>query len=262
MAQVTILGSASAVPDLRHENTHLLVAGDQSVLLIDCPGSPHVRLEQAGINPHDLTGLVLTHFHPDHVSGFAPLLMGMWLTGRRAPLRIFGLEETLNRARQMLDLFDWHTWPNFYPVEFHPVPGTEQAEVFSAPDLQVHASPGQHLIPSLSLRFTFLPGGQVVAYSCDTQPNDAMVRLAAGCDVLIHEATGPSKGHSTPQAAGEIATRAGAGALVLIHYPPQLVQPDALVEQARTTFAGDVRAAEDFMVIPVGGSAPAYQPSK
>src|SRR5512138_1946641 len=101
MGRVTILGSASAVPDATHENTHMLFEVGSRTVLVDCPGNPYVRLERAGIDQQRITDIILTHFHPDHVCGFGSLLMNLWLTGRKEPLRIYGLDPTMNRAEKM-----------------------------------------------------------------------------------------------------------------------------------------------------------------
>jgi ribonuclease Z len=99
------------------------------------------------------------------------------------------------------------------------------------------------------VRFEFTGGRHILAYSSDTEPSQAVRRLAEGADVLIHEATGTGTGHSAPEKAGEIATQAGAGALYLIHYAPQLTRPEDLLEKARQTFGGPVFVAKDFMSI-------------
>ena len=75
MAILKILGSANAIPDKNHENTHMAVIGENHTLLIDCVSNPIVRLRKAGIEPDQITDVVLTHFHPDHVSGLPLLLM-------------------------------------------------------------------------------------------------------------------------------------------------------------------------------------------
>ena len=256
MGRVIILGSASAVPVIGSENTHLLVESGRRVVLVDCPGTPMVRVAQAGIDPKQITDLILTHFHPDHVSGFASLLMGLWLVGRKAPLNIYGLDSTLDRAVKMLELFSWKQWPNFYPVNFIAVPAAERAILFEEPDLAIYASPVQHLIPTIGLRFEFSEGSHVLTYSCDTEPSQAVRRLAEGSDVLIHEATGTGTGHSTPEKAGEIATQAGVGSLYLIHYPPQLIDPETLLARARQTFQGPIFVARDFQTIELNSATP------
>ncbi len=78
-----------------------------------------------------------------------------------------------------------------------------------------------------------------------------MTRLASGAEILIHEATGRSPGHTSAAQAGEIAARAEVGQLLLIHYPVHpAVNPD-LVHQAGESFQGPVSLAEDFMHIPL-----------
>ena len=104
MPKVIILGSSNAVPSLNHENTHLVIVGNERTILVDCVSNPIVRLEQAGIDFNDLTDIVITHFHPDHVSGMPLLLMDMWLMGRTKPLNIYGLLTRLGIARIRKDL--------------------------------------------------------------------------------------------------------------------------------------------------------------
>ena len=66
--------------------------------------------------------MILTHFHPDHVSGLPSLLLDMWLMGRKDPLTIYGLAYTLERMEKLMEAYDWASWPGFFPVEFctHP----------------------------------------------------------------------------------------------------------------------------------------------
>ena len=91
MAQVIILGSSNAVADADHENSHLLIVGHERTVLVDCPSNPILRFERAGVDFNAVTDLVITHFHPDHVSGVPLFLMDMWLLGRSRPLAIYPL---------------------------------------------------------------------------------------------------------------------------------------------------------------------------
>jgi ribonuclease Z len=251
MERIIILGSASAVPAVNHENTHILVVAGQEKILVDCPGNPVVRLNQAGYEINQLTGIILTHFHPDHVSGFAPLLMSMWLVGRKEPITVYGLGETIDRAEKMMELYEWKQWPGFFPVNFVRVPAEERALVFDRPDLKVYSSPVQHLVPTIGLRFEFPGAGKAAAYSCDTEPSQVVCRLANGAQILIHESTGSSKGHTSPEQAGEIASQANVAELYLIHYPPQLIDAPTLLSRAKQTFAKQVSVASDLQVLEI-----------
>lgn len=248
MAKVVILGSANAVTDRDHENTHLVIVGSERVALVDSPSNPILRLERAGVGFHSVTDLIVTHFHPDHVSGVPIFLMEMWLMGRTSPLEIFGLDYTLDRLEKMLRLYDWHRWPNFYPVSFTRVPAAELTPVLDCPDYRILSSPVKHLIPTIGLRLEF-PNKKIFAYSCDTEPCEQAVRLAAGADALIHESSGATTGHSTAAQAGEIAARAGVSHLYLIHYPNGSYRTSDLVAEAQTRFQGRVSLAEDFTTL-------------
>lgn len=226
----------------------MLVVGERRMLLIDCVSNPIVRLEKAGIDFNNLTDIIVTHFHPDHASGIPLLLMDMWLMGRQAPLNIYGLHYTLDRVETMMNLYNWSEWPHFFPVVFYRLPSNEMTSVLSCDDFIVHASPVHHMIPNIGLRIQF-PNQKVMAYSCDTEPCDEVVRLSADVDVLIHEATGESPGHSSAKQAGEIGQKAGAKKIFLIHYPTGRFARSGLVEEAKSVFSGEVELAKDFMEI-------------
>lgn len=223
-----------------------LLGQDRSVL-IDCVGSPVIRLNQAGVALDRLTDLILTHFHPDHVSGVPLLLMDMWLLGRERPLNIYGLGHTLERVQKMMDLYNWSAWPGFFPVSFSILPEEALTPVLQSQEYRILASPVRHLIPTIGLRIEFTQTDQVLAYSCDTEPCQSVVELAAGADLLIHEATGASQGHSSAGQAGDIARQAEVGSLYLIHYSARQTEPGALVAEARQTYQGPVELAEDFL---------------
>jgi ribonuclease Z len=247
MVKLIVLGSSNAIADETHENTHLVLRGEERTILIDCVNNPILRLRHAGIDFNDLTDLILTHFHPDHVSGVPLLLMNMWLLGRRRQLDIYGLHYTLDRIEDMMGFYDWANWPNFFPVVFHRLPSEEKTPVLQSAEFRVIASPVQHLLPTIGLRLDLPQAGKALAYSCDTEPCPQVVELASQVDVLIHEASGASSGHTSARQAGEIALEAGAKKLCLIHYPTGGFDYHALVAQAKQVFKGDVLLAEDFM---------------
>ncbi len=249
MANLIILGTSNAVPDENHESTHMALRGQKGMLLIDSGSNPLLRLRQAGLDYQDLTDLILTHFHPDHVSGVPLLLMHMWLLGHRRSLQIHGLGHTLDRLEKLMVFYDWENWPGFFPVTFHRLPQREKALVLENDEFRILASPVHHMIPTIGLRIETLNSGKALAYSCDTEPCAEVVGLAAGVDYLIHEASGGFTGHSSAAQAGEIARQAQAGALYLVHYPTGDADSSGLLEEARQVFAGEVVLAEDFMEI-------------
>jgi len=250
MARLIILGSSNAIPTQDRENTHMALVTESRVVLVDCAGTPTVRLGHAGISLDSVTDLVLTHFHPDHVAGVPLLLMNMWLLGRQQILRIHGLKHCLDRMQRLMDDYLWQSWPGFFGVDFIIVPEDEMALVVQDKGFRILASPVEHLVPTIGLRFEGLSQERAVAYSCDTAPCPAVKRLAHKVDVLIHEASGESSGHSSAKQAGEVAREAQAGRLLLIHYPSTDAQGESdLLIQAQESFDGGVELAKDMMVI-------------
>ena len=95
--------------------------------------------------------------------------------------------------------------------------------------------------------------GLTLAYSSDSSPCDALVRLARGADLFLCESTraaGPPSAHTTPVQAGEIASRAGSRRLLLTHLDPE-EDPLRAGELARTTFDGEVLVAGDGLVVEI-----------
>jgi ribonuclease Z len=255
MAKLIFLGSASAVAFEGHGNSYLVVQGKRSSILIDCSANATVRLNHVGVSHEDISDVIITHFHPDHVSGLPNFLMDMWLLGREQQLRISGLDHAITRINQMMDLYDWKEWENMYPVEFHTIKPEECSIVIDGNEFRILSSPVEHLIPTLGLRIEYPEGKFVAAYSSDTNPIPQTVKLADGADVLIHEAAGGYFGHSTASQAGDIASQSGVKELYLVHYGFHGGQTaTSLLEDAKKTFPGKVILAEDYMEIEMKNS--------
>ncbi len=247
MSKIIILGSSGAVPTEESENTHFVIVGSQRVVLVDSPNNTTIlRLKRAGLDFRSLTDLIVTHFHPDHTLGIPALLMNMWILGRKAPLNIHGLPHVLNRLNSLLDLYDWAEWIELFPVTFHPLSAEVLRPLLDCPDFEIRSSPVRHSVPNIGIRVDFKPSHKSFAYSCDTRPCDEVIQLAAGADVLLHEAAGDFAGHSSANQAGEIARKAGVEKLILIHYP---TQHSTLIDEAQSAFGREVALAKDFMVL-------------
>ena len=101
MTKLVLLGTSNAVPSEQQDSSHMILIGANRVVLIDVSTNPIIRLQRAKIDPLSLTDVILTHFHPDHVSGVPILLLDSWLLGRKQPLNFYGLAATLDRVEKM-----------------------------------------------------------------------------------------------------------------------------------------------------------------
>ncbi|MFB0546468.1 MAG: MBL fold metallo-hydrolase [Anaerolineae bacterium] len=249
MPQLTILGSAAAVPDICHDNTYMILKGKASSILIDCGGSPLQRVQRVGVPLKTLEALIVTHHHPDHIYGVPVLFLGLCLYDHPG-LHVFGPAESIATILSFMDLLEWESWPTPFPVSFHEVEMMEEYPVIDSAEFEITAAPVRHFIPTIALKVVSKETGRSIVYSSDTEPCESLFRLAQGVDILIHESTGPYPGHSTSAQAGIMAQRCRVKKLVLIHFPVLNVDLEALRQAAQAEFEGAVDLARDFAVYP------------
>jgi ribonuclease Z len=246
MAELLLLGTAAALADGSCEPTMLALHDARSTVLIDCGGNPVRQLQQLGVLLDSIERLVLTHSHPDHTAGFALLVEMLWLAGRRMPLPVHGLAETLDVVRRVFSQWDTSTWEGLFALDWQPVAAEAGAKVADGADFELTAAPGSHSVPVIGLRARARDGGGVAAFSADGEPTPAIGELARGAAVLVHEATGPMPGHSSAQGAAELARAAGARRLVLVHLAPQRPELQDEVRAARAIFPGEIVLGRDL----------------
>ena len=249
--KLVVLGSSNAIPSEGHDNTMLALVGQHSTILIDCGINPVVKFQQAGIDLNSLEHVVITHFHPDHVSGFPILLMSMWLLGRTKKLLVYGSDHTITRLEKLMTLFDWEQWPGFYHVSFVTIPLQPLQKVLETDEITLLGVPVKHFIPTMGLRMEFKHNQKIIGFTCDTEPCPGVELIADGVDILFHEATGENEGHSSPEQAGHTARRNEVGELVLIHYPGEERQNNQIVAKAAAVFTGKITRAYDMQTFEI-----------
>jgi len=95
--------------------------------------------------------------------------------------------------------------------------------------------------------------GRKIVYTGDTRPCDAVLELAKGCDVLIHDSTtaldlqekSNSYGHSSSAQAALAAKKSGTVKLFLTHISPRYDETEQLLADAVEIFENS-EVAEDF----------------
>lgn len=155
-----------------------------------------------------------------------------------------------------------------YHPNTNPTPaGMEPFQIYRDELVTVTATLVRHppIAPAFAFRFDTAEGS--VTISGDTAPCDNLVRLAAGTDLLLHEAidfdwvqrtygpdSGPTgqastdhhrKSHTSPTEAVDLANRAGAKALALHHLVPGTT-PRSVWQAAGTGFRGTYHVPEDL----------------
>ena len=251
MPDLIILGSAASVPDADHDTVSMVLRGREGSILIDCGGSPLHKLARLGIEIEDVCAVILTHHHADHIYGLPMLVQGLWLGGRETSVPIYGPRQALDRAQRLLEVFELSGREEMFDLIWHPVPLRQGRRVLALGQIEITAAPVMHAgNDTLALRLEDTVTGRAIVYSADTEPCPALIRLAAGADLLLHEATGDHAGHSSPAQAAEVAREAGVERLVLTHYP--VVDTDLGEWRRKAARQGvEVELAQDGDVYPL-----------
>lgn len=237
MTTLHLLGTGAAFSDAHRTTTMLAVEVRGSIVVIDCGGDVVQRLMAAGLDLNQIEALIITHEHADHVGGFPLFMEKIWLAGRRRSIAVYGIAPALDQARRLWESFDTSTWEGVPPIDWREVAYHANASLIDDATWRITASPVDHSKPCIGLRIESRRDGALLAYSCDTAPTDTVVALADGVDLLVHEATGEGYGHSSAAQAANIAARAAARRLLLVHLPPAALLDEPLLAEARRQFA-------------------------
>lgn len=210
------VGAAYSAPG-EAQSCYLIRAGER-IVCCDLGSGALNRLTDI-IAPERLAAVVISHLHPDHCVDLLALHVYMAYgpgRGRRLALHApAGIE-----ARFVaFGIDDWRASFDLAPLTG---PG---GRVDLGAGLTMTYAEVPHLPPTFALRFD--RGGASICYGADCAPNDAVVDLARGADLLVLESSfGPDPGpadvpHLSGADAGRIAAAAGAGRLLLTHCYPE-----------------------------------------
>ena len=248
------LGTSGAVASATRDNTSIVVEAGAAAILLDCSGGAVHRLRRLGLDPQALTHVVVTHLHVDHAYGLPSVVRQLALLGRRAPLAVACRPEHVEALHTLLTIFRLLGRPDIFPVTLTPIDLAPGARAFTTGPLAVSTTPNDHgPMPNFAVRAEV--DGRALVYSSDTRPSDAVVALARGADVLVHEATfaerdrsaSRSATHSSAADAGRVAARAAVRRLILTHVGPEYHgDVSGLAAEARAHFDGVVEVAEEL----------------
>jgi ribonuclease Z len=289
--RIVFLGTGSGSPSRDRNVSSLAIVLDGRVLLFDCGEGTQLQLMRSSVRSGRIEAIFISHLHGDHLYGLPGLLATLSLGGRTEPLTVYGpsglntfitavsaasrftpgyplrIEQisSVNLpgfgvvARKLDHTIDSLGYcvieddqPGVFDVEranqLRIPPGPLYARLQRGEDVEF----GGRVIHSSEVVGPSRPGRRI-AYCSDTRPCAAVVELAHGADLLIHEATYGSdmtdeaheRGHSTAKDAAHVARNAHAKRLILTHFSTRYEDVQPLVDEARRVFPG-AEAASDL----------------
>lgn len=259
MIEVTLLGTGSPIPDPDRAGPSTLVRAGGQTFLVDCGRGVLQRLAAVGSGANQLSALLLTHLHSDHIADLGDVIITRWVstfTPAAPPLTIIGPPGTAEVVDATLRAFGHDIG---YRIAHH-------ADLTAPPPLEVHehtagavwdhhgvhieAAPTDHRPVTPTIGFRVEHAGASVVLAGDTVPCESLDALAAGAGALVHTVIRKDlvnqlpmqrirdicDYHSSVEEAAATAARAGVGILILTHYVPAIAP--GTEEQWRALAAG------------------------
>ena len=277
--RLILLGTAGGPRPRRAPSaaSQVIVANDMAYV-VDCGDGVARQLTAAGIPVSRLRHIFITHQHSDHNADYGNLILLSWAE-LRAAVDAWGPPPLEKMTRLFLELneFDINTRiadegrkplaPLLKPHEI-----TRSGLVMQDDNVKVTAALVAHPPIEHAFAYRFDTADRSIVISGDTARSDALIKLAQGADVLVHEvlwvpavdriaASLPNAAtlkkhiidsHTSVEDVGRVAQAAGVKTLVLSHFVPAddpTITDQMWLEAARTHFRGTIVVGKDLMEI-------------
>jgi ribonuclease BN (tRNA processing enzyme) len=187
--KIVVLGSGTSVPHAQRSSSGFWLETNGHTLLLDCSAHRRFIEWRRKISIGQIsTPIWISHFHLDHVGGFAAFLFGTKYAPetqkRTKPLKIFGAKG----LRKLLENFDkandYGVFKQPFPLEIVEVEPLEKFDIL--PDVQAVALDTPHTDESLAIHLRDAEGKTLV-YTSDTGFDLALGSFARNVDLLIIE---------------------------------------------------------------------------
>jgi ribonuclease Z len=214
MIEVTLLGTGSPMVDPNRAGPSTLVrAGDQT-FLVDCGRGVLMRAAAVGVGAANVTALLLTHLHSDHITDLSDVITTRWVTTfTRTPLPVIGppgtaavVEATLAALAPDISYRIAHHADITEPpvVEVHEYTDGSVWDAFEASEatgksveasgatgnqhgnVQIRVAPTDHRPVEPTIAFRIEYAGASVVLAGDSVPCASLDELAEGAGALVH----------------------------------------------------------------------------
>ena len=236
---ITILGSSGMFQTTERACAGYLLDIDRRYIWLDAGAGTWLNLQRA-IDFAELSGVLLTHGHPDHTTDVLQAYHARQygLEEPLPPIPLWAPQETIDRliafSKEIGDSFDLRA-----------IDADDEVEVGDARLTFVDMA---HPAQTLGVRLAY--DGVTVAFSSDTGEAADFETLAGGVDIFVCEATSQEidaiwEGHLRASQAGKIAAEVGVKKLLLTHLRPGRDHSVTLAEARAAAPGLDVDLASD-----------------
>ena len=252
---------------------------DDTPYVVDCGNGVARQLVAADVPLRAIRHVFITHHHSDHNADFGNLLLLAWTAGLQAPVDCWGPAPLADMTSQYLAMNRADIEARIADEGCVPLAPLLRPHDLAAPGIvlddgivRVTSAQVDHPPFAYAFAYRFDTPDRSIVISGDTRKSEALIRLAQGADVLVHEAMFPGAvdrlianvanarslkasiigHHTTVEDVGKVAAAAGVKTLVLSHLVPaeDPTLTDAMwIDAARTRFRGRIVVGRDLMEV-------------
>jgi len=197
--RVVVCGSASPLGnDPERAQACIAVLTPKHFFLVDVGARSPVRIAQAQLPLGRINGVLLTHFHSDHIAALPDVNLPSWVQGRPGPLQVYGppgVDQVVKGFNAAYELDRGYRTAHHGAELLPPEHGFMQANVITPGDvvwqddeLTVTSFLVEHppIEPAVGYRVDYR--GRSVVISGDTNASEVLFNAAKDADLLLHDA--------------------------------------------------------------------------
>jgi len=222
--RVAIAGSSAPLPSRTRAKANVVVFAGGRFWVVDAGPESVENLVLWGIPLSKVAGVLVTHFHSDHIGDLGELQLQTWAGGRQAPLDVYGgpgvdrlvngfneayaLDQgyrTAHHGEEVMPSKAWGMVAHTVVLDGEPTPAKDRtAIVYDDGALRITAIEVDHapIQPAYAYRFDYK--GRSVVVSGDLKYHPPLVKSARDADLFVCEAISRSMTHSLENAANAV----------------------------------------------------------
>jgi ribonuclease Z len=268
-----VLGSGTPNPTPDRAGSAVAVVDGPAWVLVDYGRAATQGALEVGLDLTAVAAVLLTHHHSDHISDLATFATTRWTAGGVDPLRVIAPAGPAARhAEACLSIFDDQSFHGQAGRQSESRPRVDVAAFTPTEDVGTIFADGGWTVSSAlvdhhpvqpAVGYRIERAGVIVTVCGDTAACAGMRRLAAGADLLVHEALltaavspGLLQWNAGARSVGELAAKSGIRQLVLTHLllpPTTQDEEEAFAAEARAGgYGGPLYVARDLLRLSVG----------
>ena len=195
--KITLCGTSSPIPAPGRAQACVAVETPEHLYIIDAGSGSAATANLSNVPMEKLRGILITHFHSDHISDIGDFNLNSWVAGRPEPLQIIGptgVERIVDGFNMAYELDRGYRVAHHGAELLNPELGTlqsktiEEGVIVDQDGLRITAFEVSHppIEPAFGYRLDY--GGRSVVISGDSLVTDKIVEISNGADVVLHDA--------------------------------------------------------------------------